>query len=209
MTPLTAATPISHHIAVAGEADLVKSYTGLLPVRVICELLGVREREQGQFSEWTRKALGSVPAQRQEGFRNLNGYLAEFAAEKRRVPGDDLLSAMVAARDSRDGRLSEEELVGTASLLVMAGHDTTVNLLGNAMVALFDHPEQARLLRERPELVKGAVEEFLRFDPSVEYTPMRFAARDIELGGARYYAAAVRADGACPGRWSCTSRPWP
>ena len=91
----------------------------------------------------------------------------------------------MAVRDSGDGRLSEEELVGTASLLVMAGHDTTVNLLGNAMVALFDHPGQARLLRERPELVRGAVEEFLRFDPSVEYTPMRFAARDIELGGAR------------------------
>ena len=172
-------------IAAAGEADLVRSYTGPLPVRVICELLGVREREQGQFSDWTRKTLGSVPAERQEGFRNLNGYLAELVAEKRRAPGDDLLSALVAVRDSRDGTLSEEELVGTASLLVMAGHDTTVNLLGNAMVALFDNPQQARLLRERPELIKGAVEEFLRFDTSVEYTTMRYAARDIELGGAQ------------------------
>ena len=157
----------------------------MLPVRVICELLGVREREQGQFSDWTRKTLGSSPADRQEGFRNLNGYLAELVAEERRAPGPDLLSALVAVRDSRDGRLSEEELVGTATLLVMAGHDTTVNLLGNAMVALFDHPGQARLLRLVAELIKTAVEEFLRFDPSVEYTPMRFAARDIELGGAR------------------------
>ena len=131
------------------------------------------------------ETLGSVPAERHEGFSNLNAYLAELVAEKRRAPGDDLLSALVAVRDEGDGRLSEEELVGTASLLVMAGHDTTVNLLGNAMVALFDHPGQARLLRQRPELIKGAVEEFLRFDPSVEYTPMRFAARDIELGGAR------------------------
>jgi cytochrome P450 len=179
------AEELADAIAAAGEADLVQSYTGPLPVRVICELLGVREREQGQFSEWTRKTLGSVPAERHEGFSNLNGYLAELAAEKRRFPGDDLLSALVAARDSRDGRLSEEELVGTASLLVMAGHDTTVNLLGNVMIALFDHPEQARLLHRRPELMKGAVEEFLRFDTSVEYTPMRFAARDIEFGGAQ------------------------
>ena len=179
------AEELADAVAAAGEADLVLSYTGPLPIRVICELLGVREREQGQFSEWTRKTLGSVPAERHEGFSNLNGYLAELVAEKRRAPGDDLLSALVAARDSGDGRLSEEELVGTASLLVMAGHDTTVNLLGNAMVALFDHPGQARLLRLRPELIKGAVEEFLRFDTSVEYTPMRFAARDIELGGAQ------------------------
>ena len=179
------AEELADAVAAAGEADLVRSYTSPLPVRVICELLGVQEREQGQFSEWTRKTLGSVPAERHEGFSNLNRYLAELVAEKRQAPGDDLLSALVAARDSRDGRLSEEELVGTASLLVMAGHDTTVNLLGNAMVALFDHPGQARLLRRWPELIKGAVEEFLRFDTSVEYTPMRFAARDIELGGAR------------------------
>lgn len=179
------AEKLADTVAAAGQADLVESYTSVLPVQVICELLGVREREQGQFRDWTRKTLGSDPAERHEGFVSLNGYLAELAAEKRRVPGDDLLSALVAVRDEQDGRLSEEELVGTASLLVMAGHDTTVNLLGNAMVALFDHPGQARLLRERPELIKGAVEEFLRFDTSVEYTPMRFAARDIELGGAR------------------------
>ena len=179
------AEKLADTVAAAGQADLVESYTSVLPVQVICELLGVREREQGQFRDWTRKTLGSDPAERHEGFVSLNGYLAELAAEKRRVPGDDLLSALVAVRDEQDGRLSEEELVGTASLLVMAGHDTTVNLLGNAMVALFDHPGQARLLRQRPELIKGAVEEFLRFDTSVEYTPMRFAARDIELGGAR------------------------
>ena len=179
------AEKLADTVAAAGQADLVESYTSVLPVQVICELLGVREREQGQFRDWTRKTLGSDPAERHEGFVSLNGYLAELAAEKRRVPGDDLLSALVAVRDEQDGRLSEEELVGTASLLVMAGHDTTVNLLGNAMVALFDHPGQARLLRERPELIKGAVAEFLRFDTSVEYTPMRFAARDIELGGAR------------------------
>jgi len=179
------AEELADGIAAAGETDLVPSYTSLLPVRVICELLGVREREQGQFRDWTRKTLSASPAERQQGFINLNQYLAELVAEKRRAPADDLLSALVAVRDEHDGRLSEEELVGTASLLVIAGHDTTVNLLGNAIVALFDHPGQARLLRQRPEVIKGAVEEFLRFDTSVEFTPMRFAARDIEFGGAR------------------------
>lgn len=75
--------------------------------------------------------------------------------------------------------------MGTANLLVVAGHDTTVNLLGNAMVALLRHPEQALRLRERPELLPGAVEELLRFDPPVEFTPMRYAAEEITLGDAR------------------------
>jgi cytochrome P450 len=179
------AEELADGVAAVGQADLVQSYTSLLPVRVICELLGVREREQGQFRDWTKAALGLPSAEQQQGFVNLTQYLTGLVAEKRRAPADDLLSALVAVRDEHDGRLTEEELVGTANLLVIAGHDTTVNLLGNAMVALFDHPEQARLLRERPELIKDAVEEFLRFDPSVEYTPMRFAARDVELGGAR------------------------
>ena len=179
------AEELADQIAADVETDLVQSYTSLLPVRVIGELLGVQEREQGQFRDWTRTALGLPSAEQQQGFINLRGYLTKLVAEKRRAPADDLLSALVAVRDERDGRLSEKELVGTANLLVIAGHDTTVNLLGNAMIALFDHPEQARLLRQRPELIKGAVEEFLRFDTSVEYTTMRYAARDIELGGAR------------------------
>jgi len=171
------AEELADQIAADGETDLVQSYTSLLPVRVICELLGVREREQGQSRDWTRKALGLPSAEQQQAFINLREYLIGLVAEKRRAPADDLLSALVAVRDEHDGRLSEKELVGTANLLVIAGHDTTVNLLGNAIIALFEHPGQARLLRERPELIKGAVEEFLRFDTSVEYTTMRYAAR--------------------------------
>lgn len=179
------AEELADGIAAAGQVDLVQSYTSLLPVRVISELLGVREAEQGQFRDWTRTALGLPSPEQKQAFFSLRGYLAELVAAKRREPGDDLLSALVAVRDEQDGRLSEAELVGTATLLVIAGHDTTVNLLGNAMIALFDHPEQARLLRERPELLPGAVEEFLRFDTSVEYSTHRYAQRDLELGGAR------------------------
>jgi len=179
------AEELADNIEAAGKTDLVRSYTGLLPVRVISELLGVQEAEQGQFREWTVAALGLPSPEQRQGFINLNRYLTELVAQKRRAPADDLLSALVAVRDEQDGRLSEEELVGTANLLVIAGHDTTVNLLGNALVALFEHPDQAQRLREQPELLRGAVEEFLRFDTSVEYTPMRFAAKDVDFGGAQ------------------------
>ena len=179
------ADELADGLAAQGEADLVRSYTSRLPVRVISELLGVQESQQGQFRQWTLAALGLPSDEQRQGFASLNRYLAGLVAEKRRAPGDDLLSALVAVRDEQDGRLSEQELAGTAILLVIAGHDTTVNLMGNALVALFDHPEQARRLREQPGLLRGAVEEFLRFDPSVEYTPMRFAASDIDFGGVR------------------------
>ncbi|MFE3904846.1 cytochrome P450 [Streptomyces sp. NPDC059153] len=95
-----------------------------------------------------------------------------------------MLSALVAVRDEEDGRLSEEELVGTAMMLVVAGHESTVNLLGNAVLALLQHPEQLELLRERPELMPGAVEELLRYDTSVERSTSRYASEDLELGGA-------------------------
>ncbi|MGW5781721.1 cytochrome P450 [Streptomyces sp. NPDC003863] len=89
----------------------------------------------------------------------------------------------MAVRDERDGRLSEEELVGTSMMLIVAGHESAVNLLGNATLALLLHPGQLAALRERPELMPGAVEEFLRHDTSVERTTNRYAAEDLELGG--------------------------
>jgi cytochrome P450 len=167
----------------SGTADLVAAFTAPLPVRVIAALLGVPPGGEAEFRTWTERALGEPSPGQRAAFADLNGLLADLVAAKRRAPGDDLLSALVAVRDADDGRLSADELVGTAALLVVAGHDTTVNLLGNAVVALLHHPDQADLLARRPELVPGAVEEFLRYDPSVEHTPMRFAARDLTLGG--------------------------
>ncbi|MCD0483368.1 cytochrome P450 [Streptacidiphilus sp. ASG 303] len=166
-----------------GEADLVASFTAPLPMTVICELLGVPEEQRDGFRTWSQQALGNPPSAAREGAAALSRFLADLLAAKRARPGDDLLSALVAVRDEDDGRLSDTELVGTAVLLVVAGHETTVNLLGNALMALLRHPGQARLLRERPELLPGAVEEFLRYDAPVELTPQRFAAADVELGG--------------------------
>ncbi|MER7000841.1 cytochrome P450 [Streptomyces sp. NPDC000410] len=172
-------------VAEDGRADLVPAFTTPLPVTVISELLGVPEGQRGNFTTWTQHALGNPPEKQAEGALNLNRFLSELLADKHRSPGDDLLSALVAVRDEDDGRLSDTELLGTAVLLVVAGHDTTANLLADGILALLRHPDQARLLRERPDLLPAAIEEVLRYDAPVEYTPLRWAAEDFELGGSR------------------------
>jgi cytochrome P450 len=172
-------------LAPRGEVDLVESFTAPLPMTVISELLGVPEDQRSDFRTWSQQVLGPPSPAARAGGVALNRLLAELLEVKRAEPGDDLLSALVAVRDEDDGRLSDAELLGTAVLLVVAGHETTVNLLGNAVLALLRHPEQARLLRERPELLPGAVEEFLRYDAPVEFTPHRFASADLELCGQR------------------------
>jgi len=170
-------------IAGKGSADLVEEFTAPLPVAVISELLGVPEEDRADFRVWSSRMLGAPsPLQREAGV-NLNRYLGELVEAKRRSPDDALLSALVAVSDKDDGRLSEVELVGTAALLVVAGHETTVNLLGNALVALLRAPEQAELLRKRPSLVHGAVEEFLRFDSSVEHATPRYVNEDLVIAG--------------------------
>lgn len=171
-------------IAPLGETDLVESFTRRLPMTVISELLGVPESRRDDFQSWSNQGLGNVPgADPSEGMLLLNRYLGELLEEKRHEPDDALLSALIQMRDEDEGRLSDAELLGTSVLLVIAGHETTVNLLGNALDALLRDPAQAALLRGDPELMPGAVEEFLRLDAPVEYTPARFAGEDLELGG--------------------------
>ncbi|WP_329327716.1 cytochrome P450 [Streptomyces mirabilis] len=167
----------------AGEADLVEVFNAPLPATVIAELLGIPEEHHPDFRRWSAHALRVASPEHRPALAGLHGLLADLVADKRRRPQDDLLSALVAVRDEEDGRLTEEELVGTAMMLIVAGHESTVNLLGNAVLALLQHPEQLGLLRERPELMPGAVEEFLRYDTSVERSTSRYAAEDIELGG--------------------------
>ncbi|MFF1489577.1 cytochrome P450 [Streptomyces sp. NPDC058319] len=171
--------------ASSGETDLVEAFTAPLPVTVIAELLGVPEEHREDFRRWSSLALQVTDPGHRSALAGLHTLLRGLIEDKRRAPGDDLLSALVAVRDEDDGRLSEDELVGTAILLVIAGHETTVNLLGNALLALLRRPGQLALLRERPDLVPGAVEEFLRHDTSVERSSNRYAAEDLELGGVR------------------------
>ncbi|KUF18693.1 cytochrome P450 family protein [Streptomyces silvensis] len=167
----------------SGEVDLVEAFNAPLPATVVAELLGIPDQHHLDFRRWSGQALQVASPEHRPALASLHGLLAELLADKRRRPQDDLLSALVAVRDQEDGRLSEEELVGTAMMLVVAGHESTVNLLGNAVLSLLQHPDQLRLLRERPELMPGAVEEFLRHDTSVERSTSRYASRDLELGG--------------------------
>ncbi|MGK5550132.1 cytochrome P450 family protein [Actinomadura kijaniata] len=170
-------------IADQGRADLVEAFTAPLPMAVIAELLGVPAERRDDLRHWTRQGMGDPSPEQRAGLQALNTYLRTLLADKRRTPGDDLLSRLVQTHEEDRQRLSEAELLGTAVILVVAGHETTVNLLGNALVALLDNPDQADLLRARPELLPNAVEEFLRFDAPVETTPARFAAEDLVLGG--------------------------
>jgi cytochrome P450 len=166
-----------------GSADLVSSFTTPLPITVISELLGVPQDAHSDLLTWTRHATGTPSEQQRTGLLALNTHLRDLIEAKRRDPADDLLSRLIAVRDEECGKLSDVELLGTAVILVVAGHETTVNLLGNAMVALLDDPDQAAVLRRDPKHVPGAIEEFLRYDPPLELTPTRFATADFELGG--------------------------
>jgi len=167
----------------SGEIDLVGAFNAPLPATVIAELLGIPHEHHLDFGRWAGQALQVASPEHRTALAALHGLLAELVADKRRRPQDDLLSALVAVRDQEDGRLSEEELVGTAMMLVVAGHESTVHLLGNSVLTLLRHPDQLELLRGRPDLMPGAVEEFLRHDTSVERSTSRYAARDLELAG--------------------------
>ncbi|MEE4546970.1 cytochrome P450 [Streptomyces sp. V4-01] len=167
----------------AGELDLVVAFTGPLPLTVMAELLGIPECLREDFRRMSAHALTVAAPEHRDALAGLHRLLRGLLADKRSDQGDGLLSDLIAARDEDDGRLSDDELVGTALLLIVAGHETTVNLLGTALLALLRHPAQLRLLRDAPESVPGAVEEFLRYDTSVELATHRYAAEDLELGG--------------------------
>ncbi|XRQ14320.1 cytochrome P450 family protein [Actinomadura welshii] len=174
-------------IAARGRADLIEEFAVPLPVQVICELLGVPASDRARFREWT--AVLTVPAltaeargRRRETARAFHGYLSTIIAERRARPEDDLVSALIAARDG-DAALTEAELLDGIALLLIAGHETTVNLVGNGVLALLRAPGQLRLLRERPDLLPAAVEELLRYDGPVQRASQRIALEDMEIAG--------------------------
>jgi cytochrome P450 len=169
--------------------DLVEAYCGLLPVTVISEILGVSPRDRGRLLAFGAAAAPSLDlGLGWRTFRGVETALADFDAwlgdhleHLRRDPGDNLLSQLVAARNDGVG-LTETELKSTAGLVLAAGFETTVNLIGNGIALLTRHTDQLDLLRERPELWGNAVEEVLRYDPPVLLTG-RVARRDTQLAG--------------------------
>jgi cytochrome P450 len=165
--------------------DLRAGFAKLLPMRVICELFGVAEEAREPLCTDLELVFGtSVPGDEMAAAQvRVFGMLAELAAEKRAWPGDDLTTALIEARDSDDGRLTEQELLGTLYLMIAAGQETTCTLITNAVGALCAHPEQrAHVLEGRAEWA-DVVAEMLRTHGPAAYSPMRFAVEDIELDG--------------------------
>ena len=166
-----------------GTVDIMAEYVFPLPVFVICELLGVPADDREDFAAWSNVMVDeSTRDQAMDAGAKMHGYLSTLIEAKRAEPDDALISALIEVADGGD-RLSQDELVAMAMMLLIAGHETTVNLIANGLLALLTHPEQLALLRAQPDLLPSAVEEFLRWDSPVHSTPVRFAAEDVEYGG--------------------------
>ncbi len=174
-------------VLTAGEMELVSEFAFPLPITVIAELLGVPVADRDSFRDWSgamvSPALAAAEMEQADALMTaFVDYLLALFAERRREPGEDLVSALVAVEDGGD-TLSEEELCSMVALLIVAGHETTVSLLGNATLALLTHPEQRAALERAPSLLPRAVEELIRYDGPVERTLNRWATVDVELGG--------------------------
>ena len=169
-------------MAAQRSVDLLDAFAYPLPITVICELLGIPESERGEFRDWSTTLLNSGPQDDlHDAARAMAGYLTALVESKRAAPTQDLLSDLVHVSDEGD-QLSHEELVAMAFLLLVAGHETTVNLIGNSVLALLRHPEQLARLRADPSLLPGAVEEFLRFDGPINLATLRFTAEAVPVG---------------------------
>ncbi len=172
-----------------GSMDIINDFAFPLPFSVICEMLGVPEGERQvlmQRSLFSGRALDPVPMTREElgganeNIKLMQDYFLGLCEERRQNPGEDLITALVQAEEEGDV-LSSEELVSNIILLFLAGHETTVNLIGNGLLALFNHRDQLDLLKSDFSLMPNAVEEFLRYDSSVQISG-RTASEDIEVG---------------------------
>ncbi|MDF1720074.1 MAG: cytochrome P450 [Minwuia sp.] len=170
--------------------DFIQEFAYPLPLNVICDMLGIPAAERGRFefgSKISGRLLDPTPVsddeltQIREGFSGQAEYFRDLFARRRAEPRDDLTTVLVQAEEAGD-RLSEAELVGNVILLFGAGHETTVNLLGNGLFALLQNPDEYAKLRANPDLVPGAIEEMLRFDSSVQMTG-RTAMVDIDING--------------------------
>jgi cytochrome P450 len=180
-------------VARSGGTEPVDVLTGMaeqLPVAVIAELLGVPEADRPLLRPWSNAIVKMYEYDRtavledaaERAADEFVGYLRQLAAERRRFPGEDLLSHLVAVRDGAGDRLTEDELVTTCILLLNAGHEATVNVTGNGLLALLRSPDQLRRLREEPGLLPTAIEELMRYDSPLQLFE-RTATDDVEIGG--------------------------
>jgi cytochrome P450 RapN len=186
-------------------ADLVEMLALPLPITMICELLGVPYEDRHRFRAWADTFMtsgGFTVEEVMNAHERLAGYLAEMIDARRREPTADLLGALVTVRDTEGDRLSEEELVRLAIAILVAGYETTASQLGKFVLCLFERPDQLALLRERPDLVPGAVEELMRYVPLSSGTSIaHLATEDVDVGGTLIRAGeAIMASGAAANR---------
>lgn len=174
----------------AGRMDLMPAFAYPLPVIVIAELLGVPLADREKLKRWSDDLAAFVgnplnPIERieqaQQTLHEFEDYFRDLIPRLRQQGRQNLLSALATVEEQGD-RLTEEEMLVNCMLLLVAGHETTTNLIGNGLLALFRHPDQLRRLRERPELIENAVEELLRYDGPAQFTG-RLAREDVDLGG--------------------------
>ncbi len=171
----------------AGEAtDLVEHFANPLPLAVIGDLLDVPEDSRRTFSGWVGAMFDPVyPGQVAECVDHIHRFLLELIAARRAAPGEDLLSAMIAARDEGDDRLSEDELVSLAFLILFAGSENTQHVVTNGLLTLMRHPDQLEAVRADPGLLDAAVEEILRHAQPNQWAIRRFPTEDVKIGGVR------------------------
>ncbi|SEQ83010.1 Cytochrome P450 [Lentzea xinjiangensis] len=171
---------LRHLRSLGDRADLVKEFTLPIPSLVICALLGIDYDDRHRFQEDTERLASqdSTPEELVEALNRIRGFIHELVARKKADPGDDMLSDLLAS-----GEPTDEEAANMALLLLLAGHETTANVLGLGVFALLQHPDQLQILKNEPEIVDNAVEELMRYLSVPHYGPLRTALEDVEIGG--------------------------
>lgn len=168
-----------------GGTDLVAAYAAPLPITVICDLLGIPDEHRRDFRVWTDVLVAPDPARpsaAKEAVVAMLGFFTQLLAAKRKEPADDLLSDLIAVRDEGD-RLTEDELMSLVFLILFAGYENTVQLIGNAVLGLLTHPDQLAALRATPDRLPATVEEFARHEGPALLAIRRFPVEDVTIGG--------------------------
>ncbi len=206
----TIARSLAAAIPSGEKIDIVAAFTSPLPVIVIARMLGVAESDRDRFRDWSNRFAGAGAAEGVDevqalALMEMSAYLGAELAKRRVDPGDDLISALARAEEA-GVTLNDNEIISLSVLLLVAGNETTTNLLSNLMNRFAAYPEEWRALRETPALIDGAIEEILRVDSPVQFT-VRYARADVEVGGVGIkagepvfvYLAAANRD---PAKWS-------
>lgn len=174
--------------------NLIDEFAFPLPIIVICEILGVPSEDRDKFRLWSNSLIegtsGETGVSVYQHMNQFIQYLGQWFQKVRENPDDSLISKLIETEEEGD-RLSEKELYGLVSLLIIAGHETTVNLIGNTVLALLSNPEQQELLREQPDLMPQTIEESLRFNGPVEFSTSRWASEDMEFRGKQIHRGDV------------------